>query len=128
MPKYYTVEEANVALPRLEALVTELLATHNRIMAMRPEIEGVLAKSHANSGSAAASRMVLDFGRVETILSKINKMGVEVKDASTGLCDFTALHQGREIYLCWRFGEPRVEWWHELHTGFGGRRHVDELV
>jgi len=26
------------------------------------------------------------------------------------------------VYLCWRLGEERIEWWHELDTGFAGRQ------
>jgi hypothetical protein len=29
---------------------------------------------------------------------------------------------GREVYLCWRLGEPEVAFWHELDAGFGGRQ------
>jgi hypothetical protein len=29
---------------------------------------------------------------------------------------------GREVYLCWRLGEPEVGHWHELEAGFAGRR------
>lgn len=128
MSRYYTVEEANQTLPQLELLVTELIATHNRILAARHEIESVLAKSQANSGSVAAGQVVLDFTRLERLMHQINELGVEVKDITTGLCDFVALHQGREVYLCWRYGEPQVAWWHELHTGFAGRRPVSELA
>ncbi len=127
MAKYYTIEEANAALPRLVPLITSLMATQERILAMRPHVQDVVAKSEANSGSATASRLYLQFIHFEAVLEKIREMGVEVKDVSIGLCDFVALHQGRDIYLCWHAGEAEVLWWHELHTGFAGRRHVDEL-
>jgi hypothetical protein len=29
---------------------------------------------------------------------------------------------GREVYLCWRLGEPDVAHWHELEGGFAGRQ------
>ena len=29
---------------------------------------------------------------------------------------------GREVYLCWRLGEPQVMFWHELDAGFAGRQ------
>lgn len=128
MTQYYTVEEANRALPRLARLAEEMVATHRRILALRPAIAGVLEKSASNSGSGGASLMYLSFLRLEALIGAIQEMGVEIKDVATGLCDFVALHEGRDIYLCWRVGEPRVEWWHDLHTGFAGRRHVDELL
>ncbi len=91
-------------------------------------LAGVLEKSVSDSGSAPASQMYGLFVRFEQLLRAINALGVEVKDPSSGLCDFPALHHGRDIYLCWRLGEPQVEWWHEMHNGFAGRRHVNELL
>jgi hypothetical protein len=47
---------------------------------------------------------------------------VLVRDAGAGLVDFAAERDGREVYLCWRLGEARVEGWHPTETGFSGRR------
>jgi hypothetical protein len=54
-------------------------------------------------------------------LREIAELGIEVK-AADGLCDFRSRHQGRTVYLCWRFGEDRITHFHELDTGFGGRK------
>jgi hypothetical protein len=35
---------------------------------------------------------------------------------------------GHEVYLCWRLGEPEVIYWHELHTGFAGRKRLDSMA
>ena len=53
---------------------------------------------------------------------------IELKDLQTGLVDFPALREGREVYLCWQLGEPDVGYWHEIDTGFSGRMPVDELT
>jgi hypothetical protein len=62
---------------------------------------------------------------VEGLLDEINASGVHVKGVEPGLLDFPALYNGREVFLCWREGESRVENWHPLHTGFAGRQTVD---
>jgi hypothetical protein len=56
----------------------------------------------------------------------IHEMGVEVKDLDMGLVDFPSLREGREIYLCWKIDEPTVAFWHDLDTGFRGRRPLEE--
>jgi hypothetical protein len=127
MARYFTVEEANALLPRLKPLVAELQQTHELVLTLRSRVQSVLEKSEAGSGSAAASRLAMAFMRLEDLVQQINQLGVEVKDVNSGLCDFLAVYKGREIYLCWRLGEEQVEWWHDLHTGFRGRRHVDQL-
>lgn len=126
--RYFTVQEANALLPRVGQWVAMLREAHDQILALRPALAGVLEKSVSDSGSAPASQMYGLFVRFEQLLRAINALGVEVKDPSSGLCDFPALHHGRDIYLCWRLGEPQVEWWHEMHNGFAGRRHVNELL
>ena len=47
--------------------------------------------------------------------------GVQVKDPETGLCDFPSVREGRPVVLCWKLGEPEVEFWHELDAGLAGR-------
>ena len=33
-----------------------------------------------------------------------------------------SLRDGREVYLCWRLGEDRIRFWHDLDGGFAGRQ------
>jgi hypothetical protein len=59
-------------------------------------------------------------------LAKITRTGCLVKDLEMGLVDFPALHEGEEVYLCWKLGEERVEYWHRIQEGFAGRQLLDE--
>jgi len=47
-----------------------------------------------------------------------------LKDYFTGLVDFPSRLDGREVYLCWRFGEDEIAHWHELDAGFAGRQKI----
>ncbi len=60
--------------------------------------------------------------------ARLDEWDIELKDIPTGLIDFRAMREGREIYLCWRLGEPEVEYWHELTTGFDGRQPLDDQI
>lgn len=60
-------------------------------------------------------------GKLREILREVAELGVEVK-AADGLVDFRSKLHGRTVFLCWRYGEERVEYFHELDTGFAGRR------
>ena len=55
-------------------------------------------------------------------LAKLNEWGIELKGLDEGLIDFPSERDGRTVYLCWKLGEDRIEWWHELDTGFAGRQ------
>jgi hypothetical protein len=61
-------------------------------------------------------------GELGVLIERAQDMGCEVKDIDQGLVDFRASRDGREVYLCWKLGEPQIDWWHELDTGFAGRR------
>ncbi len=64
---------------------------------------------------------------INAIVIEIAALGVEVKDPDRGLVDFRAMRRGREVYLCWRLGEgDRIRFWHDLDSGFAGRRAIDE--
>ena len=52
---------------------------------------------------------------------------IVLRDISTGLLDFPALAAGRPVWLCWRLGEDRVEFWHRQDQGFDSRRSIAEL-
>ncbi|MGH9355093.1 MAG: DUF2203 family protein [Terriglobia bacterium] len=35
------------------------------------------------------------------------------------------MRDGREVYLCWKLGEPGIEYWHGVEEGFAGRKPLD---
>lgn len=59
---------------------------------------------------------------------RLDEWGITLRDIETGLIDFPALVNGRQVWLCWRLGEGDVDWWHELEAGFGGRRRLIDLA
>jgi hypothetical protein len=62
---------------------------------------------------------------LESCVEQLAVLGVQVKDADTGLVDFPALRHGEDVLLCWQVGEEAVEWWHDLEAGFAGRSVID---
>jgi hypothetical protein len=62
---------------------------------------------------------------INGLIERVSNLGVEVKDLEMGLVDFRAEREGREVYLCWKLGEERVSYWHELHSGYSTRQPLD---
>jgi hypothetical protein len=62
---------------------------------------------------------------LERIVAELTRLGVQVKDPDTGLVDFPARRGGEDVLLCWQAGEDAVSWWHDLESGFAGRRPID---
>jgi len=126
MPKkYYTPREANEALTVVRPMLKELMQIGERIRVYQPEFWSVVQKSAGNGGNPALSKLLPDFDRLDALLHKILDMGIEVKDLTSGLIDFVALHDGREVYLCWKYDEDSIQFWHEIDAGFSGRQFID---
>jgi len=120
--RYFTAEEANALLPTLRPLVAEMVAARDRIAAAEPDLWPVLEKAVGNGGSKKAGAMLADFEKVQKKAKAIQAMGIQVKDINTGLVDFLARRDGRDVLLCWKYDEPSVAHWHDLDSGFAGRR------
>ena len=122
---YFTVEEANAALSVLRPIVAAMLTARGRIVAAQPDLWPVLEKAASNGGSDKASAVFFDFETVRRAAKTIERLGIELKDINTGLVDFLSERDGRDVYLCWRYDEPKVAFWHDLEAGFGGRQPLE---
>ena len=125
MTRHFSVEEANALLPRIRSIVESVLAARQRILDAQPEVWPALEKAIGNGGSKKAGALIEDFKKVENGVKAIQEMGAVVKDINAGLIDFPSLRGELEVFLCWRYDEPAVAYWHELHTGFAGRQAID---
>ena len=127
MPKYFTLQEANEALVPIRPWMDEIQIIRNEILAHQPEIWSVMEKSAGNGGNPTLSRMVKTFDRLDALIHSIQDLGVLIKDINSGLLDFPALKAGREVYLCWKYGEDDIKFWHEIADGFAGRQPIDSF-
>lgn len=123
--KYFTVAEANRALVYVSRIVDEISEHYQRVMALRKEIE---QGRHNETKSPGRSEYELLMDRLNELIDELHQVGVELKDLELGLLDFPAVHEGREIYLCWHRGEREVRAWHEVDAGYAGRQDVSLLA
>jgi hypothetical protein len=129
--KYYTVAEANATLPLVRAVVrdiTELAHSlrerHERLARVRPPERGHIAQAYQEELEQVQAEFERDQERMQGYEKELRDLGIELKDYDKGLIDFPARMNGREVYLCWRLGEPEVLYWHELEAGFAGRQRI----
>ena len=64
--------------------------------------------------------------QLNQVLKPLIELGIEIK-ASDGLVDFRSRYHGRTVYLCWRWDEETIAWFHDLDDGFGGRRKIENI-
>ncbi len=122
MPQYFTVDEARAVLESIRPLMQEIQDLRAGIIARQPETWPLVESAAGNGGNKQASELVKDFERLDRLVHRIQDTGAILKDLNLGLLDFPAWRQGREVYLCWKFGEPQLAFWHEIEAGFAGRQ------
>ncbi len=125
MPRYFTLQEANETLNIIRPLMEEIQHIRRKIQREQPDVWPAVAKSAGNGGNRALSDMVQDFEKLDTLIHRMQDTGVLIKDVNLGLLDFPALKDGREVYLCWQYGEGEIAFWHEVEAGFAGRQPIE---
>ncbi|MCS7168399.1 MAG: DUF2203 domain-containing protein [Gemmatales bacterium] len=121
--KHFTVEQANRMLPLVRAIVEDICSLGQQIHKLRHRLAQL--EEHAISPCEEHERLLEELdnnsARLEDCLRELQSLGVEFKGWE-GLVDFPAILHGREVFLCWKLGEPEVAHWHDLDAGFAGRQ------
>lgn len=125
MPRYFTLQEANETLNFIRPLMDEIQQIRRKILEKQPEAWPAIEKSAGNGGNRALSSLVQDFEKLDALVHRIQGTDVLIKDINLGLLDFSALKDGREVYLCWQYGEGEIAFWHEVEAGFAGRQPIE---
>ncbi len=126
--RLFSVTEANALIPRLEENFGRLRRLRDAAQPLRDRLSRLEEKTrtngadHTQEARQLRSRVESLIGEMNAILQEITALGCEVKDVDQGLVDFPHRREGRIVYLCWKLGEDRIRFWHELSTGFAGRQ------
>lgn len=120
-PRYFTLKEARALLPQVRELVGKSRMILNRMQGFAPHVRQLVEDSQRNVGSALGTLYFDHLVLLQAYLSEIQETGCLVKSLEEGLVDFPHLLDGREVYLCWQYGEEDIEYWHEVDAGFAGR-------
>jgi hypothetical protein len=124
--RIFTVAEAQSLLPRLRSLLKEISDQWNHVRTLNPDVQKARDNAQFDGYSKSGAEYVESVSHLMFLIHQIKDMGVLLKDADKGLCDFPYLRQGRVVYLCWQLGEDRIQYWHDIETGFAGREPLDE--
>jgi hypothetical protein len=134
MTRFYDLDAANAAVPELDGILTLLIDQRAELVRLRDE---VLARGGTGDGAPTLVgddlrltrlRMQGLIDQMAAGVARIDGLGLTLRDIEHGLVDFPALVAGRQVWLCWQRGEPAIGFWHDLETGFSGRRPLAELA
>ena len=129
--RLFSIAEVNALIPSLSTLVEKQLRAQSEIeqgLAELTRLTGEPPRSLASKPEDAS-----DIGRLKHDLRdrvrryeagwvEVQRLGGVVKDPRIGLVDFYGRIESRTVWLCWRYGEERIDFFHELDSGFSGRK------
>ncbi|MEE3253815.1 MAG: DUF2203 domain-containing protein [Nitrospinota bacterium] len=122
--KLFTLQEANSFVPQLLDLVPKIQKLSISLSNDFPDIKNAREKAKWNGGSEQGVGYLALVLKYNNFMRKIDEMGCEVKGIREGLVDFPSIREGKEVYLCWRMPEKEILFWHDLNTGFAGRKPI----
>jgi hypothetical protein len=121
----FTLDQANRTLPLVSRIVADIVKVHKNATAQQGQLER-MQQSNKNRPQAEKELEKL-LERLHELLDELADIGCEMKDFQIGLVDFIGRHQARDVYLCWKLGETKIVFWHELDAGVAGRQPINTL-
>jgi hypothetical protein len=121
--RFYSVDEANGLIPKLKPLLERIRKTQDEL-AKDKTVAAVREKAAQNGGGLPGRQLSTLTKTLDADLRQLEEWGIVLRDPSIGLIDFLHKREGETVFLCWKLGEARVEWWHPLETGIAGRQRL----
>jgi hypothetical protein len=124
--KLFTPAQANATLPLVRQIVADVVEHQTRLTGLVTAYQATKRETGASQHALNESKQQMAAAALQrdACFAELAEIGVDLKDAATGLVDFPAELDGERVLLCWRLGEDRVEYFHSETEGFGGRRPI----
>jgi len=126
MFSYFTLNDANHILPDVIKKFEFALAKKNEVSKLEQDIQLNLASD------TSFERYVLLKQKLNSAITMfyeavemLENTGVVVKSIDQGLLDFPSKRFDEEVWLCWKYGETEIKFWHEKDSGFMGRKPIE---
>ena len=134
MARRFTLAEAQSLIPRVDTLLREAVSLKSEYQDAEHVVQAFMQRVSLMGGMIVNREQVIDDknrrdaagSKLRAAIEGVQELGCVVKDLDTGLIDFPTLLRGVEVYLCWRLGESKIEFWHGVDEGFRGRKAIDQ--
>lgn len=123
MLPYFTVNEANDALPNVIKKFEHSLALKKEVSKIEQELQMSVDTNNSFEVYVKLKQQLNSaVTRFYSAVEDLEKTGVVVKSIDQGLLDFPSKRFDDEVWLCWKYGEREIKFWHEKDSGFMGRK------
>ena len=127
--QYFTIDEAEELLPRAERILRRAIKL-NKALDLLSSIE-IEVYDDDYDNLKRITKLNKQFHKLSyefyANIEKGENIDCIIKDLEIGIIDFYSKFEGREIFLCWKIGERSIRFWHEIDSGYEGRRPILDL-
>ena len=135
MPQYFTLAQAQRALPEVERALRDALFHRAEAVRAYKELEQhservrMLGGMRVNPGEVLAlkSRLETSSAALKDAIQQVESTGAQIKDLDIGLIDFLPAIRPRRVPVL-EAGRAGIGFWHGLDEGFRGRKPIDQRV
>ncbi len=122
--RLFTIKEANEMIPKVRPILAKIQQIYEKVGKFRePANNAAKGSELGGGGMESGSEYVSYLFELGKLTSNLDESGIQIKDFARGLIDFPSERKGKIVLLCWQLGEKdEIEWWHDIETGFAGRR------
>lgn len=128
--KYFTPKAVEALIPELTQIMGMLTDAHSEVQQIRSVLREEQRRIMVAGGGLldqetwreSTQRLEELTREIQQGIAAIVKLGGAPKELGMGLVDFPYLLDNREVNLCWRFGETKIRFWHDLEEGYAGRK------
>ena len=122
--KFFSVEEANAYIPQLLIDIPRIQILMKSLTDEYLDVDKARKKVQLNGGSMQGADYLNCVLKINYLTDELESKGCVLKGIEHGLVDFPSLRDGKEVYLCWKNPEQRIEYWHDIQSGFTGRQRI----
>ena len=119
--KHYTRAEVRALLPLVRLWLKRIVQLCSELQKAEARVAKLMG-SGLDVGGPSVNSWLRTQADLKQVTLEFQRREIQVKDLQRGLLDFPAIVDGKEVFLCWEEGEDDVEFWHELDTGYAGRK------
>ncbi|WP_457765993.1 DUF2203 family protein [Candidatus Nitrosopumilus sp. bin_68KS] len=126
MFSFFTTNEANAALPDVIKKFEYALSKKNEVSKLEQQIQMSLSTTNSfEEFITLKQKLNSAVTKFYEALEILENTGVSVKSIEQGLLDFPSKRFDEEVWLCWKYGETEIKFWHEKDSGFMGRKPIE---
>ncbi len=126
MFSFFTTTEANEALPDVIKKFEYALSKKNEITKLEQEMQMSLSTTNSFEEYVTLKQKLNSaITKFYESVEILENTGVVVKSIEQGLLDFPSKRFDEEVWLCWKYGETEIKFWHEKDSGFMGRKPIE---